>query len=61
MGAGTVCGTIPLEAGKKNAELVPLTAERTISSVKPAEPVSRSAASTPWLAPLTRLDPTMTR
>jgi hypothetical protein len=58
--SGTVCGTIPCEAGKKNAAEVPFSTLRTTSCQISALPVSRSAATFPCVAMLTTFEVTMT-
>ena len=58
---GTVCGTIPVEAGKKNAKLAPPSAESTMSCQISALPLSSSAAVTACTEPLTTLEATITR
>ena len=58
---GTVCGTIPVEAGKKNAELVPPSAARPARCQTRACPERRSAATAAWHSPLATLEPTITR
>ena len=60
IGVVTVCGTMPLLAGKKNAVEAPLTDARTASCQICAWPVSSSTATTAWLAPLARFDATIT-
>ena len=57
---GTVCGTIPVEAGKKNAELVPLSAASAASCQIRAWPERRSAATAPCVSPLARFEATIT-
>jgi hypothetical protein len=58
--SGTVCVTIPCEAGKKNAAEVPFSTLRTTSCQISALPVSRSAATFPCVAMLTTFEVTMT-
>src|SRR5919109_487836 len=60
-GLGTVCGTIPVEAGKKNAELAPFAAASAPSCQMRAWPERSSAATTAWLRPLTTLETTIPR
>ena len=59
--SGTVCGTIPLEAGKKNAELAPATAVSAATCQICACPEKSRIAIAAWLAPETRFETTITR
>jgi hypothetical protein len=61
MRCGTVWGTIPTAAGKKNAELSPFAAASAISCQIWAWPLSRSNAIAAWLMPLATLEMTITR
>ena len=58
--AGTVCGTIPADAGKKKADTNPFKAAIVSRCHSSARPVSSSTASSPCVAMLARFDPTMT-
>ena len=57
---GTVCGTIPAEAGKKNAVEMPFSPPKRSSCQSSAWPVRRRAATTACVALLARLDATIT-
>ena len=59
--SGTVCGTIPLEAGKKNAELAPATAVSAATCQICACPEKSRIAIAAWLAPETMFETTITR
>jgi len=58
---GTVCGTIPVEAGKKKAELVPFSAASTARCQIRAWPERRRTATAACVRPLTTLEATITR
>ena len=51
---------MPVLAGKKNADAVPLAAASTASSQSFARPVSTSVAAAAWLTPLTTFEVTIT-
>src|SRR6478672_7060091 len=57
---GTVWGTMPLLAGKKNADDEPLIAASTARCHNSARPEIRSAAAMAWLVPLIRFEATIT-
>src|SRR4029079_19628378 len=57
---GTVCGTIPADAGKKNAVETPLRPPNRSSCQSYALPVGRSAAPAAGVAPLAMLETTIT-
>ncbi len=58
--SGTVCGTMPAEAGKKNADETPLAAASTASCQISARPERSSTASAAWLAPESTFEATIT-
>src|SRR5262245_9491369 len=60
-GSSTVCGTSPVEAGKKNANAVPPIACRTIKCQSSAFPVSSSSAVTACAEPVSTSEATITR
>ena len=57
---GTVCGTIPADAGKKNAVETPLRPPNRSSCQSSALPVRRRTATAPCVAPLAMLETTIT-